>query len=76
MTNLHETQKIEEDMSKQDNSIYVSEEIEMLGKVLGEKELQPFSISSFPKPIRLIGYLLLAFVIAILLFFMIVNVFL
>ncbi|PKG22939.1 hypothetical protein [Niallia nealsonii] len=76
MTNLHETPKKEEIINKQDTSIYVSEEIEALGRTTGDKGIQPFSNKSFPKPIRFIGYSLIAFLIAIFLFFMIANVFL
>jgi len=74
MTNRRETQQAEEDINQPHHQIYVSKEIEMLGRSIGEKEMQPFSISSFPKPIRWIGYIIAAFLVLVCVALAVLNI--
>ena len=74
MSNRHETQKAEEAINQPYYRIYVPEEIELEGKSIGEKEMQPFSISFFPKPIRWIGYMIAAFFVLVCVALAVLNI--
>ncbi|MFT8323120.1 MAG: hypothetical protein ABF649_19815 [Bacillus sp. (in: firmicutes)] len=63
MKKIHETQTNEDLTNQQDNDVFVPPELDALAKSTSSKMVTNYDIKSLPKPLKIIGYIILSFLV-------------